>query len=123
MLANHERKAIIETMVYLENNSDLNALYDIPIIETLYSDEELIDYKANKINPLFNQSNIYQFTHVTSIYGCVTIQELTQLCSQDIYYIDDNEYDVLGALHDTEYQLSDFHLYYFNNYYIALFKQ
>lgn len=123
MLANQERKAIIETMVYLENNSDLNALYDIPMIETLYSDEELIEYKSSKINPLFNQRNIYQFTHVTSIYGCVTIQELTQLCSQDIYYIDDNEYDVLGALHDTEYQLNDFHLYYFNNYYIALFKQ
>lgn len=47
MLANQERKAIIETIAYLENNSELNALYDIPVIETVYSDEELIDYKVN----------------------------------------------------------------------------
>ena len=47
MLANQERKAIIETIAYLENNSELNALYDIPIIETVYSDEELIDFKIN----------------------------------------------------------------------------
>lgn len=75
MLANQERKAIIETIAYLENNSELNALYDIPVIETVYSDEELIDYKVN---------------------------------------IDDNESDVVGALQDTEYQTSDFYLYYFN---------
>lgn len=76
MLANQERKAIIETIAYLENNSELNALYDIPIIETVYSDEELIDFKIN---------------------------------------IDDNENDVVGALQDTEYQTSDFYLYYINN--------
>ncbi|HDM8576044.1 TPA: hypothetical protein P0P67_002658 [Staphylococcus aureus] len=76
MLANQERKAIIETIAYLENNSELNALYDIPVIETVYSDEELIDYKIN---------------------------------------IDDNESDVVGTLQDTEYQTSDFYLYYFNN--------
>lgn len=76
MLANQERKAIIETIAYLENNSELNALYDIPVIETVYSDEELIDYKIN---------------------------------------IDDNESDVVDTLQDTEYQTSDFYLYYFNS--------
>ncbi|WP_147630317.1 hypothetical protein [Staphylococcus xylosus] len=119
MLANREKEAIIDTMIYLESSQGLEGLYD-DIDNTSFTDEVLETYKRQNINPIITSYKFGQFSSVETLLGCQTLCEFELAYGEYIYYLDKCEDNVMYALEETSIDISCFYLYEFNGWYIAL---
>ncbi|HAC5789044.1 TPA_asm: hypothetical protein GZX72_14565, partial [Listeria monocytogenes] len=105
MLKVSERKSIINTIVFLEKNDKFDGYESTDDRFEKYTDDELIQYKKVKINPMVKGYNMHLFTSVNSLLGCKTFDEFEAVYSDIIYVSDTLEDNVLASLEENNVNL------------------
>lgn len=112
MLANRERKAIIEYLVLTEKVDDCS----------MYSDDDLVAYKSEKINPLLDVYDMQLFSEYESLLGCSDFERFEHEYDDLIFYADGLEESVLNAIEVENLKVEQFDLCLFDGWFVALWK-